>query len=131
MRAARSCCSVERSAGVISSVRPATYFASKSKNSRVVFTSVAGNTTSSNAGSDRWIQRGDYVRLKDVTLSYSFPKVVLDKIKIKGLRVYVSGLNLYCFNDVDFWDPEMGVTGAVLGTHPSQKSVVGGIELSF
>ena len=92
---------------------------------------VAGNPSSSNALSDRWIQRGDYLRIKDVTLSYSFPKTVLDKIKVKGLRVYVSGLNLYCFNDVDFWDPEMGVTGAVLGTHPSQKSVVGGIELSF
>ena len=92
---------------------------------------VAGNVSSSNAASDRWIQRGDYVRIKDVTLSYSFPKTILDKIKMKGLRVYVSGLNLYCFNDVDFWDPEMGVTGSVLGTHPMQKSVVGGVELSF
>ena len=92
---------------------------------------VAGNVSSSNAASDRWLQRGDYVRIKDVTLSYSFPKTILDKIKMKGLRVYVSGLNLYCFNDVDFWDPEMGVTGSVLGTHPMQKSVVGGVELSF
>ena len=70
------------------------------------------------------------IQLKNISKSFD-GETILDKIKMKGLRVYVSGLNLYCFNDVDFWDPEMGVTGAVLGTHPSQKSVVGGIELSF
>ena len=93
---------------------------------------VAGNSNhSSEALSSRWIEKGDYLRLKDVTLSYSLPKTVLDKIKLKGVRVYVSGLNLYCFNDVDFWDPELSYSGTGAGIYPLTKSVVGGIEVSF
>ena len=93
---------------------------------------IAGNATNSaTALSDRWLERGDYLRIKDVTLSYSLPKVALDKIHVKGLRFFVSGLNLYCFNDVNFWDPEMGVTGTGAGVYPLTKSFVGGIELSF
>ncbi len=93
---------------------------------------IAGNSTNSdNALSDRWLERGDYLRIKDVTLSYSLPQVALDKLHIKGLRFYVSGLNLFCFNDVNFWDPEMGVTGGGAGVYPLTKSFVGGIELSF
>ena len=93
---------------------------------------IAGNATnSSTALSDRWLERGDYLRIKDVTLSYSLPKVALDKIHVKGLRLFVSGLNLYCFNDVNFWDPEMGVSGTGAGIYPLTKSFVGGVELSF
>ena len=93
---------------------------------------IAGNSTSSaTALSDRWLERGDYLRIKDVTLSYSLPQSALDKIHVKGLRFYVSGLNLYCFNDVNFWDPEMGVTGTGAGIYPLTKSFVGGVELSF
>ena len=93
---------------------------------------IAGNSTSSaTALSDRWLERGDYLRIKDVTLSYALPQKALDKLHVKGLRFYVSGLNLYCFNDVNFWDPEMGVTGAGAGIYPLTKSFVGGIELSF
>lgn len=93
---------------------------------------VAGNATNSNTGaSDRWLEKGDYLRIKDITLSYSLPQRALDKIHVKGLRIYVSGLNLYCFNDVNFWDPEMGVTGTGAGNYPLTKSFVGGVELSF
>ena len=93
---------------------------------------IAGNSTSSaTALSDRWLERGDYLRIKDVTLSYSLPQKAIDKLHVKGLRFYVSGLNLYCFNDVNFWDPEMGVSGAGAGIYPLTKSFVGGIELSF
>lgn len=93
---------------------------------------IAGNTTdSANALSDRWLERGDYLRIKDVTLAYTLPQKTLNMLHLKGLKFYVSGLNLYCFNDVNFWDPELGVTGAGAGVYPLTKSFVGGIEISF
>ncbi len=93
---------------------------------------VAGNASSSNDfTTDRWLQRGDYVRFKDVTLSYSLPQVALKKLHVKGMRVYVSGLNLYTFNDVTAFDPEAGTSGVVAAAYPFAKTVMGGIELTF
>ena len=93
---------------------------------------VAGNTSNSNDWTiDRWLEDASYLRIKDVTLSYTFPQALTQKIKIQNLRLYVSGLNLYCFNDVNFWDPEQGVTGITAGTYPITKAVVGGIEITF
>ncbi len=93
---------------------------------------VAGQSVSNDATlSTRWLADGSYLRVKDVTISYSLQERALKKLKVKGLKFYVSGLNLYCFNDVNFWDPEQGITGLTAGTYPLTKSVVGGIELSF
>ena len=93
---------------------------------------VAGNASNSNDfPTDRWMQDGSYLRIKDVTLSYSLSKKSLDKMHIKGLRFYVSGLNLYTAHDVTAFDPEAGITGVVAGIYPFTKSVVGGIELTF
>ncbi|MBQ7623204.1 MAG: TonB-dependent receptor [Bacteroidales bacterium] len=93
---------------------------------------IAGNSTNSDTDqSDRWMERGDFLRIKDVTLSYSFQKPVLDALHLKGLKVYVSGLNLYCFNDVDFWDPQISLVGYGAGNYPLTKSIIGGIEVSF
>ena len=93
---------------------------------------MAGNASNSNAFAiDRWVQDGSYVRLKDITLSYSLPQTALDKMRIKGLRFYVSGLNLYTFSDVTAFDPEAGTAGVVAAAYPFAKTVVGGIELTF
>ena len=93
---------------------------------------VAGNTTESYSfGSDRWLEDGSYIRLKDITLSYQLPQNALEKIKLQGLKFYVSGLNLYTFHDVSYWDPERGVTGIGAGIYPMTKTIVGGIEVTF
>jgi len=93
---------------------------------------VAGNSSNSyQFASTRWMQDGSYVRVKDITLSYNLPKKALDKIHLQGLKFYVSGLNVFTFHDVDWWDPERGVTGMGTGIYPQTKTVVGGIELSF
>ncbi len=93
---------------------------------------IAGNATqSNNFGTTRFLQRGDYLRLKDVTLSYTLPSSILEKMNVSGLRVYVSAQNIYTFHDVDWWDPERGVDGIGYGIYPMTKSMIGGIELSF
>ena len=93
---------------------------------------IAGNSTSSSEfETDRWIQDGSYLRLKDVTVSYSLPQTAVKKMHIKGLRFYVSGLNLLTVSDVTAYDPEAGATGVVAAIYPFAKTVVGGIELTF
>ena len=93
---------------------------------------IAGNTSgSSDWYNDRWLQDASYLRIKDITLSYTLPQNLTKKIFINNLRIYVSGLNLYCFNGVDYWDPEQGVSGITGGAYPLTKSFVGGIEITF
>jgi TonB-linked SusC/RagA family outer membrane protein len=93
---------------------------------------IAGNATNSNNfSSTRFLQRGDYLRVKDVTLSYTFSKKLLEKAKIGNAKVYVSAQNIYTFHDVDWWDPERGIDGIGYGVYPMTKAFVGGIELSF
>jgi len=90
--------------------------------------------TTSNAftfANTRYLQKGDYLRIKDITLSYTIPKKILDKVKISNLKIYVSGLNVYTFHDVNWWDPERGVDGLGIGIYPMTKSFIGGIEVSF
>ena len=93
---------------------------------------VAGNTSSSYDGySTRFLENGSYVRIKDITLSYTLPKKWLNPIGLNNLKVYASGSNVYTFHNVDFWDPERGVEGVGNGIYPMTRSFVFGIDLSF
>ena len=93
---------------------------------------IAGNSTKSNeAYSTRWIEKGDYLRIKDVTLSYTLPAHIIKPVGISNVKFYVSALNLYTFHDVNFFDPERGVDGVGAGIHPMTKTFVGGIEIAF
>jgi TonB-linked SusC/RagA family outer membrane protein len=93
---------------------------------------IAKNPTNSNGFiSSRWMQDGSYTRIKDITLAYSIPKSVVDKLKVGNIRVYGSALNLYTFHNVDYWDPERGVEGAGFGIYPMTKTMVFGIDVTF
>ncbi|WP_026452588.1 SusC/RagA family TonB-linked outer membrane protein [Aequorivita capsosiphonis] len=95
-------------------------------------------------GSDRWLEKGDYIRLRNVTLSYSFPKKYLEKTPITSLRIYAQGQNLLTFTK--FWgDPEVGISSGesisfadtvapgetTLYSYPNTKSYQMGIDVSF
>ena len=93
---------------------------------------IAGNTNNGyNFNTTRILERGDYMRIKDITLSYTLPKKITDKAMLGSAKFYMSALNIYTFHDVDFWDPERGVNGMGYGVYPMTKSFIGGIEITF
>jgi hypothetical protein len=93
---------------------------------------IAGNASNSYSySSNRWIEKGDYFRIKDITLSYQLPNTLLNKVGLKSTRIYASGLNVYTFHDVNFWDPERGIDGMGYGIYPVSKSFIVGLDLSF
>ncbi len=82
--------------------------------------------------STRFMEDGSYLRIKDVTLSYNLPDNVCKAIKMNGIKVYLSALNLYTFHHVNALDPEFGPIGCAYGgNHTAVKTFVGGIEVSF
>ena len=94
---------------------------------------IAGGSNVWYAGySTRFLEDGSYLRIKDVTLSYNLPTNVCKAIKMNGVKVYLSALNLFTFHHVNALDPELGPLGyAYGGNHTMVKSFVGGIEVSF
>ncbi|MBD3293819.1 MAG: SusC/RagA family TonB-linked outer membrane protein, partial [Armatimonadia bacterium] len=93
---------------------------------------IAGNTTQSNGYySSRWMFDGSFLRLKNITLSYTLPTSLVSRLNLEQLRIYGSAVNAYTWHDVDFWDPERGVTGQGFGIYPMSKSFVVGLDLTF
>lgn len=83
--------------------------------------------------STRFIQDGSYLRIKDVTLSYTLPQNITKKAGMNNVKVYVSAINPYTFHDVDgVFDPELGSLGYDYGGGYSMvKSFIGGLEITF
>jgi len=59
------------------------------------------------SASSRYLQSGSYVRLKTLTLGYTFPSGMLKKVKIDKLRVFVNAYNLFVITKYTGWDPEV------------------------
>ncbi|WP_157637980.1 SusC/RagA family TonB-linked outer membrane protein [Flexithrix dorotheae] len=56
---------------------------------------------------DKYLQKGDYIRLRTLSLGYSLPKSVLESIHVQKLRVYVMANNLWTITGYDGYDPEV------------------------
>jgi hypothetical protein len=72
----------------------------------------------------------NFVRLKDVSLSYDFSKDLIGKIGISSLRLYVTGRNLLTFTKWSGLDPEL-VDQSAQRNIPMQKELVFGLSLGF
>lgn len=88
--------------------------------------------------SDRFVEDASYVRLKNVTFGYTFPTKLLEKIKMRSARVYVTGQNLLTFTDYSGFDPEVstfGETNTAAGTDfltfPQSRSLIVGLNIGF
>jgi TonB-linked SusC/RagA family outer membrane protein len=86
----------------------------------------------------RWLSDGSYLRLKNVTLAYSFPNEVAAKMKLRSLRVYVQGQNIWTLTNYNGPDPEVstfGATNTALGTEfltfPQAKMYSVGINIGL
>ncbi len=59
--------------------------------------------------SDKWLQKGDYFRLRSLRVGYSLPHSILSKAKISNLSVYFQGTNLFTVTKYE-GDPEVGMS---------------------
>jgi hypothetical protein len=87
---------------------------------------------------DRQIEDGSYIRLKNIQLGYTFSGELLSKIKMTSARLYVSGQNLWTKTDYSGFDPEVSrfgqdpfSFGTDYGSYPVAKLVTFGVGLTF
>ncbi|WP_372755321.1 SusC/RagA family TonB-linked outer membrane protein [Labilibaculum sp.] len=93
----------------------------------------------SNRTSDRFVEDGSYMRLKNLMVAYNFPKSWINHAKLSSAKLYFSGQNLWTVTDYSGADPEIGqITstnylsrGVDIGTYPQAKTYVVGVKLGF
>lgn len=81
--------------------------------------------------SDRFIEDGSYLKVKNLTFGYSLPKALVSKAKLTSVRVYFSAENLLTFTKYSGFDPEVPVNGIDLNVYPVTRTMSGGINLVF
>ena len=81
--------------------------------------------------SDRFVEDGSYLRVKNITFGYTVPARIIRKAKMSSARIYVSGTNLFTFTDYSGFDPEVSVNGIDLNTYPVTKTYSLGVNISF
>jgi TonB-linked SusC/RagA family outer membrane protein len=91
--------------------------------------------------SDRWLQKGDFIRLRNVMLSYSLPQSLVSKAKMQALTFFVQGTNLWYHAAKFKGDPEVGIdnsestatrAGSVAAfSYPQTKAVTFGLNVTF
>ena len=88
--------------------------------------------------SDLYVYDGSYVRLKNISFGYNFPKRLTSKLKISNHCLYVSAQNLKTWTSYKGYDPEVNyyegnsaLQGIDYSAYPTSKTVTGGISVTF
>ncbi len=94
------------------------------------FPRMAFNEPNNEQNSSFWVKDASYLRLKNLTLGYSLPKNVINKIRLSKLRVYATGQNLLTFDNFwDGYDPEAPVGAG--SYYPQVKVYTIGLDVTF
>jgi hypothetical protein len=91
--------------------------------------------------SNRFVEDGSFFRIRNITLGYTLPTTVLEKLKLKSLRIYATVQNAYVFTNYRGYDPEVSsspggantglVYGFDYGSYPQPRIFTGGVNLTF
>jgi len=92
---------------------------------------IAGGNKNESSASSRFLEKGDYLRLKNVKLSYSLPKAILAKTGVKKVTFFGQGENLLTWTHFTGVDPEVDATGLESFKYPVGKIYTFGINVTF
>jgi len=63
--------------------------------------------------SSRWIEDGSYLRVKNITLGYTLPKTIVERLHLRNVRIFAQAQNWFTFDDYSGHDPEVSSEGTV------------------
>jgi TonB-linked SusC/RagA family outer membrane protein len=89
-------------------------------------TTNANNRNTSSSSSTRYLQRGDYLRLRNLQVGYSVPSQYLEKVPFTQIRMFLSGTNLWTYIPYYKGDPEVGIGSAESNPGSSTRTQIPG-----
>jgi hypothetical protein len=92
---------------------------------------IYGDPNQNNRVSSRYIEDGSYLRIKNITLGYTFPRRLTQPLKLSSLRLYASCQNAFTFTHYSGFDPEVGVNGVDYSVYPVTRTFSIGLNLNL
>jgi TonB-dependent starch-binding outer membrane protein SusC len=96
------------------------------------------DNTLNNVPSSHWVENGSFLRLKNLTVGYTVPAALSNKLTLSKARVYISSQNLFTITKYSGLDPEIGIqggnpifNGVDNGIYPSSRFVTFGLNVTF
>lgn len=100
--------------------------------------SIRGSRNNNNAFSDAYLFDGSFWRIRNVSLGYSLPPALLDRLHVGSVRIYATATNLFTLTKYNGFDPEVSGSGDDLraagldfGTYPQARTLTFGVNLGF
>ncbi|MBO75051.1 MAG: SusC/RagA family TonB-linked outer membrane protein [Flavobacteriales bacterium] len=86
--------------------------------------------------SDRFVEDGSFLRIKNVQVGYTLPESLMQRLQIGKCRVYVAASNLFTFTSYSGLDPEIGTRGTLeigidRGFYPAARTFMAGVNVNF
>ncbi|WP_308991275.1 TonB-dependent receptor [Mariniflexile litorale] len=88
--------------------------------------------------SDRFVEDGSYVRIKNISFGYNFPQEWISKFNLQNVKIYANMQNVFTFTKYTGYDPEVGsinqdalLTGIDNGRYPSPSILTVGLNVKF
>jgi TonB-linked SusC/RagA family outer membrane protein len=99
---------------------------------------VSGDPNENSRISDRYIEDGSYLRMKNISLTYYIPKSIIGKMNLDNMKVYVNLQNMWTISKYTGLDPEVGasqandnVFGLDNGRYPAARIYTFGLSITF
>lgn len=102
-------------------------------NTNAKYPILAPTSTGSNDGqpSSTWVFDASYLRVRNITVGYTLPKHILEKVAFQNLRIYLSGQNLFTFDKLPKGTDPLTPNNSNGSIYPVTKNFIMGIDLTF
>jgi hypothetical protein len=81
--------------------------------------------------SSTWVFDASYLRIRNITLGYTLPNVLLNKVSVENLRLYCSAQNLFTFDNLPEGIDPLAPNGTQGGLYPIVRNFIIGIDVNF
>ncbi|WP_333818844.1 SusC/RagA family TonB-linked outer membrane protein [Ohtaekwangia sp.] len=106
---------------------------------------ISGDPNQNSRTSDRFIESGSYMRIKNISIGYTIPTTTLQSLtngSLNKIRIYISAQNLVTITKYTGYDPEVGTrtnnnatplltNGVDYGQYPSARTLMAGLQIGF
>ncbi|TDW44295.1 TonB-linked SusC/RagA family outer membrane protein [Flavobacterium sp. 270] len=88
-------------------------------------------TNLSGSASTRFVEKGDFISLDNISLGYTLPKMLMDKMGVDNFRIFAQAQNIWLISDYKGINPEMETNGVDINGTPRSKVISMGINVSL